>query len=177
MASKYRKKFSLPENFYPVLENYAREVLRDQPVDIIEFSYMYFKALEEVSIIIPLVRKCNLVKPSLTPSLCTTSGHNRRIRLPKERQEHSSIKARETSDWAWPRGRRVRRRGTVILRWEWQQGRATSRWGRCWVWTGVWSRRRKPRRRTNGPRFCRVRWRRWLWKWTTDCTGTVLSNK
>lgn len=29
MASKYRKKFSLPEEFYPVLENYAREVLRD----------------------------------------------------------------------------------------------------------------------------------------------------
>lgn len=49
MASKYRKKFSLPENFYPVLEDYSREVLRDQPVDIIEFSYLYFKALEEVS--------------------------------------------------------------------------------------------------------------------------------
>lgn len=47
MASKYRKKFSLPENFYPVLEEYSREVLRDQPVDIIEFSYLYFKALEE----------------------------------------------------------------------------------------------------------------------------------
>lgn len=49
MASKYRKKFSLPENFYPVLEDYSREVLRDQPVDIIEFSYLYFKALEEVT--------------------------------------------------------------------------------------------------------------------------------
>jgi hypothetical protein len=31
MASKYRKKFSLPEGFYPVVENYCREVLRDQP--------------------------------------------------------------------------------------------------------------------------------------------------
>jgi hypothetical protein len=49
MASKYRKKFSLPEGFYPVLESYCREVLRDQPVDIVEFSYLYFKALEEVS--------------------------------------------------------------------------------------------------------------------------------
>ena len=47
MASKYRKKFSLPEDFYPVLEDYSREVLRDQPADIIEFSYLYFKALEE----------------------------------------------------------------------------------------------------------------------------------
>ena len=49
MASKYRKKFELPENFYEILESYSREVLRDQPLDIIEFSYMYFKALEEVS--------------------------------------------------------------------------------------------------------------------------------
>jgi hypothetical protein len=49
MASKYRKKFSLPEEFYPILEAYSREVLRDQPVDIIEFSYLYFKALEDVS--------------------------------------------------------------------------------------------------------------------------------
>ena len=49
MASKYRKKFELPKEFYAVLEDYSREVLRDQPVDIIEFSYLYFKALEEVS--------------------------------------------------------------------------------------------------------------------------------
>ena len=49
MASKYRKKFELPEGFYEILENYSREVLRDQPLDIIEFSYLYFKALEEVS--------------------------------------------------------------------------------------------------------------------------------
>ena len=39
----------MPEGFYPVLEDYAREVLRDQPLDIIEYSWMYFKAMEEVS--------------------------------------------------------------------------------------------------------------------------------
>lgn len=49
MASKYRKKFALPEGFYQVLEDYTREVLRDQPQDILEFSWLYFKALEEVS--------------------------------------------------------------------------------------------------------------------------------
>lgn len=47
MASKYRKKFSLPEGFYGVLEDYSREVLRDQPQDIIEFSFLYFQALEQ----------------------------------------------------------------------------------------------------------------------------------
>lgn len=49
MASKYRKKFALPEDFYKVLEDYTREVLRDQPLDIIEYSYLYFKHLDEVS--------------------------------------------------------------------------------------------------------------------------------
>ena len=49
MASKYRKKFELPDGFHEILESYTREVLRDQPLDIIEFSYLYFKALEEVS--------------------------------------------------------------------------------------------------------------------------------
>ena len=49
MASRYRKKFTLPEDFMDILEAYSREVLRDQPLDIIEFSYLYFKALEEVS--------------------------------------------------------------------------------------------------------------------------------
>lgn len=47
MASKYRKKCSLPVEFYPILESYSREVLRDQPLDIIEYSYLYFKAMEE----------------------------------------------------------------------------------------------------------------------------------
>ena len=49
MASKYRKNFSLPEGFYQVLEDYSREVLRDQPIDVMEYSYLYFKAIEDVS--------------------------------------------------------------------------------------------------------------------------------
>ena len=49
MASKYRKKFELPDGFYKVLEDYTREVLRDQPLDIVEYSYLYFKHLDEVS--------------------------------------------------------------------------------------------------------------------------------
>ena len=47
MTSKYRKKQSIPEGFYGIIEEYSREVLRDQPQDIVEFSYMYFKAMEE----------------------------------------------------------------------------------------------------------------------------------
>ena len=59
MTSSYRKKFELPQGFYDVLESYCREVLRDQPQDILEFSFLYFKAMEEVSTLASLI---NLVK-------------------------------------------------------------------------------------------------------------------
>ena len=58
MASKYRKKFEMPDGFYNILENYTREVLRDQPIDILEYSYLYFKHLDEV--IKLLLNKCKL---------------------------------------------------------------------------------------------------------------------
>ena len=48
MASKYLQKFPIPEAFPDILHDYAREVLRDQPEDIIEFSIGYFTALENV---------------------------------------------------------------------------------------------------------------------------------
>ena len=75
MASKYRKKFNLPEEFYPILEAYAREVLRDQPIDILEFSYLYFKAMEEVS-------SCNC---DMLTDLC----------LSREPWKHLTIRRRE----------------------------------------------------------------------------------
>lgn len=58
MASRYRKKFALPEDFMEILESYSKEVLRDQPMDIVEFSYLYFKALEEVSGIASILDTC-----------------------------------------------------------------------------------------------------------------------
>lgn len=64
MASKYRKKFALPDGFYQVLEDYSREVLRDQPKDILEFSYLYFKHLEEVRI---LLFPCKPISPHSLP--------------------------------------------------------------------------------------------------------------
>ncbi len=49
MASKYLQKFPVPNGFPQVLHDFAKEILRDQPKDIIEYGYMYFKALEEVT--------------------------------------------------------------------------------------------------------------------------------
>mmetsp|Transcript_7130 Transcript_7130/g.10527 ORF Transcript_7130/g.10527 Transcript_7130/m.10527 type:complete len:82 (+) Transcript_7130:1389-1634(+) len=47
MASKYRKRFSIPEGFTPILQDFIKEVLREQPLDIIEFAAVYFRTKEQ----------------------------------------------------------------------------------------------------------------------------------
>ena len=49
MASKYLQKYPVPNDFPQVLHDFAREVLRDQPKNIYDYGYEYFKAMEEVS--------------------------------------------------------------------------------------------------------------------------------
>ena len=46
MASKYIKKFKVPNNFEDILSDFAKEILRNQPKDIIDFGREYFKGLE-----------------------------------------------------------------------------------------------------------------------------------
>ena len=47
MASKYIKKFKVPEGFEDALNDFAKEILRNQPKDILDFGIQYFKSLEE----------------------------------------------------------------------------------------------------------------------------------
>ena len=51
MASKYLQKYPVPEGFSNILADFASEVLRDQPENIYDFGYQYFKAIEEVSLL------------------------------------------------------------------------------------------------------------------------------
>ena len=46
MASKYLKKFQVPSTFENILSDFAKEILRNQPKDIIDFGIEYFKGLE-----------------------------------------------------------------------------------------------------------------------------------
>ena len=46
MASKYIKKFKVPNSFEDILSDFTKEILRNQPKDIIEFGIEYFKGLE-----------------------------------------------------------------------------------------------------------------------------------
>ena len=46
MASKYIKRFKVPNDFENILNDFAKEILRNQPKDIIQFGIEYFKGLE-----------------------------------------------------------------------------------------------------------------------------------
>lgn len=47
MASKYLQKYPVPEGFQEILHDFTREVLRDQPEDIIKYAADYFECLSE----------------------------------------------------------------------------------------------------------------------------------
>ena len=47
MSSKYIKKHTIPEGFPDILTCFTKEILRNQPLDIIDFSCEYFKCLQE----------------------------------------------------------------------------------------------------------------------------------
>jgi hypothetical protein len=47
MASKYLQKYPVPTDFHEILHDFTREVLRDQPPNIIEYAAKYFEMLEK----------------------------------------------------------------------------------------------------------------------------------
>jgi hypothetical protein len=47
MASKYRKLFEVPPDFENILNDFAKEILRNQPRDILDFGIKYFGAIED----------------------------------------------------------------------------------------------------------------------------------
>lgn len=69
------KKYPVPEDFRSLLHDFAREVLRDQPSNLNEYGFLYFKSLEEGTDFTYRDRK---VKP--TPK----SGQRRPVAKPKE---------------------------------------------------------------------------------------------
>lgn len=47
MASKYLQKFPVPQGFQEILADFTKEVLREQPPNILEFAAHYFENLEK----------------------------------------------------------------------------------------------------------------------------------
>lgn len=51
MASKYIQKFPIPEGFPEILHDLSKEILRNQPEDILDFCAEYFKCLQEQKVL------------------------------------------------------------------------------------------------------------------------------
>ena len=47
MSSKFSNKFPIPEKFPEILHDYAREVVRYMPKDILDFSIQYFYSMDQ----------------------------------------------------------------------------------------------------------------------------------
>ena len=47
MSSKYIKKYSIPQGFQSLLSEFTKEILRNQPKDIVDFAVEYFKCLQQ----------------------------------------------------------------------------------------------------------------------------------
>jgi hypothetical protein len=47
MSSKFSNKFPIPEKFPEILHDYAREVVRYMPKDILDFSIQYFYSIDQ----------------------------------------------------------------------------------------------------------------------------------
>ena len=80
MTSKLSNKFPIPERFPEILHDFAKEVVRAQPVDIFEFAIQYFKNLERGSNVNNLERGCSntseLLSESADVGFKTKSGDN-----------------------------------------------------------------------------------------------------
>ncbi len=73
MASKYLQKFPVPKGFPEILHDFAREILRDQPRDILDYGCEYFKALEEVPRIVITCIGPRLRLPGQRPELASST--------------------------------------------------------------------------------------------------------
>ena len=47
MSSKYIKKYTIPPGFQDLLSEFTKEILRNQPEDIVDFGVEYFKCLQQ----------------------------------------------------------------------------------------------------------------------------------
>ena len=47
MSSKYIKKYSIPPGFQSLLSEFTKEILRNQPKDIVDFAVEYFRCLQQ----------------------------------------------------------------------------------------------------------------------------------
>ena len=100
MSSKYIKKYSIPPGFQSLLSEFTKEILRNQPKDIVDFAVEYFKCLQQGLILDYPHRGQNIpcdfkpAVPKIPPSLKNQTNYNvysKEEVKPQERKEEKEI--------------------------------------------------------------------------------------
>ena len=105
MSSKYIKKYSIPPGFQSLLSEFTKEILRNQPKDIVDFAVEYFKCLQQGLILDYPHRGQNIpcdFKPSIPkiPELLKNQANNynyskAEIKHRERKEEREIIKPKE----------------------------------------------------------------------------------
>ena len=97
MTSKFSKIFPIPEKFPEILHDYAREVVRYMPKDILDFSIQYFYSVEQ-NINFNYIEggsnslpKITNATPSLSTKGNTQNKFNDKNKLPKKDEENDIL--------------------------------------------------------------------------------------
>ena len=100
MSSKYIKKYSIPQGFRSLLSEFTKEILRNQPKDIVDFAVEYFKCLQQGLILDYPHRGQNIpcdfkpAVPKIPPSLKNQTNYDvysKEEVKPQERKEEKEI--------------------------------------------------------------------------------------
>lgn len=83
MSSKYLKNYKVPEGFEEVIENLTKEVLKNQPLDVLDFSVEYFRCLQE-GLIFDYKKKGKRLPYKFKPSIPTLTKFNYSFSLTQE---------------------------------------------------------------------------------------------
>ena len=100
MSSKYIKKYSITPGFKSLLSEFTKEILRNQPKDIVDFAVEYFKCLQQGLILDYPHRGQNIpcdfkpAVPKIPPSLKNQTNYDvysKEEVKPQERKEEKEI--------------------------------------------------------------------------------------
>ena len=81
MSSKYIKKYDIPPGFQDLLSEFTKEILRNQPKDIIDFGIEYFKCLQQ-GLILDYAQKGENIPCDFKPSVPKIPASLRSLRNP-----------------------------------------------------------------------------------------------
>ena len=81
MSSKYIKKYAIPVGFQDLLSEFTKEILRNQPKDIIDFGIEYFKCLQQ-GLILDYAQKGENIPCDFKPSVPKIPASLRNLRNP-----------------------------------------------------------------------------------------------